>query len=192
MGNRGGRIHNAETRSLTKRRWASRRWIICVTRFRGRHREIMAPNSYTELFFLDEVTALAAGHRPCFECQREKAKTFAAAFSVALKRPTMGADAMDICLHGERLSGNIQPAPLSGEQIDGLPIGAMFAHDDRYFCVAPGGIRQWHIEGYAQSDGFPVKQHGAQNSAYRLLTPPSIVAALHAGYQPFIHPSALT
>ncbi len=70
MGNRGGRFHDPETRTLTTRRWASRQWIICVLDFKHRHREVMG-HGYTELFFLDEVTALAAGHRPCFECRRQ-------------------------------------------------------------------------------------------------------------------------
>ncbi|MEL6871445.1 MAG: hypothetical protein AAFO62_01345, partial [Pseudomonadota bacterium] len=69
MGNRGGRIHTPD-KTLSRRRWASRHWICCVLEFRGRHREVMAPRSYTELFFLDEATAFAAGHRPCFECRR--------------------------------------------------------------------------------------------------------------------------
>jgi hypothetical protein len=80
MGNRGGCLHDAATRALNGRRWASKRWIACVTQFRGRRRPIMAANRYTELFFLDEVTALAAGHRPCFECRSADARSYAAAF----------------------------------------------------------------------------------------------------------------
>ena len=79
MGNRGGRIHD-EHRSLGARRWTSRRWICCELAFKGWWRPVMG-RGYTELFFLDEVTALAAGHRPCFECRRAEAKAFAAAFS---------------------------------------------------------------------------------------------------------------
>ena len=76
MGNRGGRFHT-DVKTLTNRRWASRQWICCVLDFKGRHRNVWG-RFYTELFFLDEPTALAAGHRPCFECRREDAVTFAA------------------------------------------------------------------------------------------------------------------
>lgn len=192
MGNRGGRIHDADTKTLTKRRWASKRWIICVTQFRGRHRQIMAPNSYTELFFLDEVTALAAGHRPCFECQREKAKALAAAYTAAHDHAPMDADAMDICLHGERLACSTQSSTLIHEQMKALPIGAMFAQGKRCFCVAPDGNRQWHIEGYGQTGASSALQYSANNNTYRLLTPPSVITALRAGYQPLFHPTALT
>ena len=74
MGNRGGRIHR-EDKTLSARRWASRRWIACVCEFKGRHREVFGAG-YTELFFFDEPTALAAGHRPCFECRRPEAEAF--------------------------------------------------------------------------------------------------------------------
>ena len=86
MGNRGGRMHDAATKTLLRRRWASKHWIICVTRFKQRWRPVMGPSSYTELFFLDEATALAAGHRPCYECQRHRALQYAEAFASALNR----------------------------------------------------------------------------------------------------------
>ena len=73
MGNRGGRFHT-EDKKLTSRRWASRQWICCVLDFHDRHRDVWG-DGYTELFFLDEVTALAAGHRPCFECRRKDARS---------------------------------------------------------------------------------------------------------------------
>ena len=76
MGNRGGAFHLPD-QTLGPRRWATRQWIACVLEFKGRHREVMRPNRYTELFFLDEATALAAGHRPCFECRRSDAERFA-------------------------------------------------------------------------------------------------------------------
>ncbi|MGF1545421.1 MAG: hypothetical protein ACFB00_13165 [Parvularculaceae bacterium] len=85
MGNRGGRLHDPKTKRLTRRRWASKRWISCVLDFKGRHREVMGPG-YTELFFLDEATALAAGHRPCFESRRADAIAFAAAWALARGR----------------------------------------------------------------------------------------------------------
>ena len=99
MGNRGGRLHR-DDRTLRSRRWTSKRWIVCVCAFKGRWREVWG-RGYTELFFLDEPTALAAGHRPCFECRRAAAKAFLAAFPDSAG---FGADAMDEVLHRERLA----------------------------------------------------------------------------------------
>src|SRR5947199_10356022 len=76
FGNRGGRFHR-DDRTLGARRWASRQWICCVLSFKGRRHSVWGPTSYTDLFFLDEVTALAAGHRPCFECLRADANASA-------------------------------------------------------------------------------------------------------------------
>jgi peptidoglycan hydrolase-like protein with peptidoglycan-binding domain len=95
FGNRGGRIHDPATRTLTARRWASSRWICCLLRFRERpSREVWATTGYTELFFLDEVTALAAGHRPCFECRRADARAFGDAVAAGPARPRLGIDAL--------------------------------------------------------------------------------------------------
>ncbi len=85
MGNRGGRFHR-DDRTLGARRWVSRAWICCVTQFKGRHRAVWE-NGYTELFFLDEPTALAAGHRSCFECRRGDALAFAASWAAARHEP---------------------------------------------------------------------------------------------------------
>ncbi len=75
MGNRGGCFHR-DDQTLKERRWASRRWIVCVLSFKDRRRKLMQPGLYTEIFFLDEATALASGHRPCFECRRAEAAAF--------------------------------------------------------------------------------------------------------------------
>src|SRR3569833_1900046 len=98
FGNRGGKFHR-DDRTLGRRRWASRQWICCVLDFKGRQRDVWG-RYYTELFFLDEVTALAAGHRPCFECRRMDAERFARLFPRAHRAP-----AMDDILHAERLDG---------------------------------------------------------------------------------------
>ena len=112
MGNRGGRIHTDDKR-LTKRRWASRQWICCVLHFKGRQRDVWG-RYYTELFFLDEVTALAAGHRPCFECRRKDAEAFARGWQQAFKlvRPPR-ADEMDQVLHAGRLDGRAKRIALT-------------------------------------------------------------------------------
>src|SRR5205814_2777553 len=103
MGNRG-RLHDAQQR-LTRSRWHLKAWIICVLEFEGRHRTVMAPNRYTELFFLDEATALAAGHRPCFECQRRRYNEFRAAWAAGnLHGPSpVTAGEIDERLHADRL-----------------------------------------------------------------------------------------
>src|ERR1700756_86958 len=104
FGNRGGRFHT-DAKTLRVRRWVSRRWICCVLDFKGRRRDVWG-RFYTELFFLDEPTALAAGHRPCFECRRKDAEAFAEMWRTAGgfgARPS--ADQMDEVLHHERLNG---------------------------------------------------------------------------------------
>lgn len=182
MGNRGGRIHDPHTRELTRRRWASRHWICCVTDFKNRQREVMG-QSYTELFFLDEVTALASGHRPCFECRRQDAKAFQAAFSGARNSAVpMPVDAMDRILHEDRLAGREQrtfTAPLAE-----LPAGTMVSIDGRAHALHGKGLIAWTPDGYeAASSGKP-------GTPVTVLTPASICAALAAGFRPHWHPSA--
>ena len=136
MGNRGGHFHT-DARTLTGRRWASQQWICCVLDFKGRHREVWG-RFYTELFFLDEPTALAAGHRPCFECRREHAVTFAEKWRDASglhARPR--ADEMDDVLHRERLNGRVKR--VHRQNIDALPDGAFVALRGGGFC----GARQY-------------------------------------------------
>src|SRR5690606_16396719 len=115
MGNRGGRLHRADG-TLGRARWRSRAWIACLTEFRGRHRAVWG-ESYSEIFFLDEATALAAGHRPCFECRRAEALAFAAAWG----EPAPRAGEMDAVLHAERLG------PRQRVAFGALPAGAIFA-----------------------------------------------------------------
>ena len=185
MGNRGGCLHNSRTRTLTGRRWASRRWIVCVTEFRGRRRTLMAANRYTELFFLDEVTALAAGHRPCFECRRADAKAYAAAFP----QGPLPADDMDRVLHRERcISGG--PRPLIGrDAATALPPGSMVAQDGSCYAVGPEGLLRWQFDGYTLL-GRAAMETVLSDGNLRLLTPPSTVEALRQGFAPLFHGSA--
>jgi hypothetical protein len=182
MGNRGGRIHDPQTRELTRRRWASRRWICCVTDFKNRQREVMGP-SYTELFFLDEVTALASGHRPCFECRRPDAKAFQAAFSSAQKSAEpLPVDAMDRVLHEDRLQGRQQrtfAAPLAK-----LPAGTMVWIDGRAHALHEKGPIAWTSEGYVAAISRKPE------TSVVVLTPKCICAAIATGYRPHWHPSA--
>jgi len=181
MGNRGGRIHTDDQR-LTKRRWASRQWICCVLDFKNRQRDVWG-RYYTELFFLDEVTALAAGHRPCFECRRKDAEAFAAAWQRARKlvaRPR--ADEMDLVLHAERLNGSAKR--LNRRNIDGLPDGTIIALEDIAWAVRGDALLRWTPEGYDKRKPRP------RDATVDVLTPPAIIGALAATYRPHWHPSA--
>ncbi len=173
MGNRGGRLHDPETKTLLSRRWASKQWIICKTSFKGRKREVMGAG-YTELFFLDEATALAAGHRPCFECRRDAANAFADAWAAAkglAARPK--AAEIDATLHEERLAGRAKRSrPIDAPP----PAGAMVAIDETAYLVTRDGYKQWSPEGYGPEIKSPLAHA-------RLLTPPSTVAALLARYE---------
>ena len=179
LGNRGGRFHRND-RTLGKRRWASRQWICCVLRFKGRQRAVWR-DGYTELFFLDEVTALAAGHRPCFECRRADAKAFAEKWSQAKRRDVPYAPEMDLVLQSERLDGRQKRR--HEMEIDDLPNGAFVAMNNAAFAVQGSHLLRWSENGYTDKIARP-------RGIASVLTPPSIVAVLSAGYQPQWHSSA--
>jgi hypothetical protein len=181
MGNRGGRFHT-DAKTLTARRWASRQWICCVLDFKGRQRDVWG-RFYTELFFLDEATALAAGHRPCFECRRREAQAFAAKWQQALWLPVPPkAGEMDDVLHAERLQGRAKR--LHRRNIDALPDGAFIALEEGPFAVCGDALLRWTPQGY---DGRHQRPQGA---TVDVLTPAAILAVLSAGYEPHWHPSA--
>lgn len=192
-GNRGV-IHDPDTKTLLGRGWTTKAWIVCTCDFRGRRRDPMGRNArsggagWTELFFLDEVTALAAGHRPCFYCRREAAKEYAGAFSRAfgVKKPTV--KVMDERLHGERMAsaGRHQtPAPRMTETL-ALPDGTMIHDGETAYASRGGRALRWSFEGY----GDPVSLSSLDLEALRVLTPATSVAVLAAGFAPVWHPSA--
>ena len=131
FGNRGGRFHR-DDRTLGRRRWASRQWICCVLSFKGRRHDVWG-RGFTDLFFLDEVTALAAGHRPCFECRRADAKLFAEKWAEGNGGGIPRAPEMDVVLQDERLNGRAKRT--HGMRIDDLPDGAVIALDDSAFAL---------------------------------------------------------
>jgi hypothetical protein len=181
FGNRGGRFHT-DARTLTARRWASRQWICCVLDFKGRQRDVWG-RFYTELFFLDEPTALAAGHRPCFECRRKDAEAFAERWRVAHRlRQRPYAFEMDEVLHSERLCGRAKR--LHRCNIDALPNGAFVALGEDAFAVRGDRILRWRPQGYDAEKPRP------RGRTVDVLTPPAILAVLAAGYEPHWHPSA--
>jgi hypothetical protein len=179
MGNRGI-IHDAATRKLLRRRWTTKAWIICLCAFKGRHRQVMGPGSYTELFFLDEVTALAAGHRPCFECQRERAREFAECFAAGNGSRPMRAPEIDAVLHGERLAAGNAAAALSTAELAELPDGAMVARDGRASAIRDGRLLEWRPKGYGSA--VPAGTLGAEG--WSLITPNATVRAIRAGFRP--------
>lgn len=178
-GNRGI-IHNPLTRTLQGRRWASKAWLICVCEFKGRRRQVMATRSWTELFFLDEAAALAAGHRPCFFCRRPAAEAFRAAWAKGQGVETPPAAVLDAALHRERLAGGERH--LYDLPKEPLPDGAMVQAGGDSYLVIGGRVLPWSFEGYLSAVDLP--RHA------RLLTPPSTVGALREGYVPVLHPSA--
>jgi hypothetical protein len=182
-GNRGI-IHDPRTRRLLNRRWASQAWLICTLQWRGIRRTVMGTHSWTELFFLDEATALAAGHRPCFLCQRAAAVAFRDGFPTPDRAAKPKASDIDRVLHSERLDGrrkrlhNLTSSPTT------LPDGAMIFQDGAPYLILSGMARRWSLRGY----GTPTAAlDGAQ-----LITPPSTVAVLRAGYRPRLHASAFS
>ncbi len=200
MGNRGGRFHR-DDRTLGKRRWASHHWICCDLHYKNMHHEAMGPG-YTSLFFLDEVTALAAGHRPCFYCRRAEAKAFLGDTRV---------EPFDRQLHGERPASSIplreagraarsagwgratwqdptRPPTAStlpaDARRDEFPDGAMFDFGAAAYALKSGQLLRWSFSGYTPSSQRIEPMHA------KLLTPPSILSILRAGYKPRWHESA--
>jgi hypothetical protein len=182
FGNRGGRFHT-DVKMLTARRWVSRRWICCVLDFKGRQRDVWG-RFYTELFFLDEPTALSAGHRPCFECRRKDAEAFAETWRKARRlRAQPSADAMDAVLHDERLRGREKRLHRRG--IDALPDGAFVALGDEAFVVRGNALLRW------TQNGYDARKPRPRSDIVEVLTPPAILAVLSAGYKPHWHPTAV-
>jgi hypothetical protein len=141
----------------------------------------MVTRSWTELFFLDEAVALAAGHRPCFLCRREAALAFQAAWARSTSDPAPKVGRIDGVLHGERLLGRAKRLhSFSGDTAD-LPDGAAFAAGGTAFVVSGGRTFAWTAAGYKAAE--------ASNTIDGLITPPSTLGALRAGYRPVLHPS---
>jgi len=182
MGNRGV-LHNPKKE--LQRLFKIKPWITCLLEFKGRQRELMAPGAYTELFFLDEVTAFAAGHRPCAECRRVRYNEFRDAWGHA-NLPDVGskvrAPQMDEVLHQERIEGG-QKVTWRCLLAD-LPHGAMFQVGGHSYAVCDGEILKWSFDGYTASarDKLP--------ETVDVLTPRSVVNIFANGFRPEFHPSA--
>jgi hypothetical protein len=180
IGNRGI-IHDPATKTLLSKRWSTPAWLTCVCAFRNRRRVVMGERGWTELFFLDEATAFAAGHRPCFYCRREDANRFRAAWQQGNGVKEVRAPEIDAVLHRERLASGrrLHPLPMRLEE---LPDGAMVQAGAESFLIAAGSALLWSAAGYSRTPQAPCDA--------KLLTPPSSLRAFIAGYRPVLHPSA--
>jgi hypothetical protein len=188
LGNRGV-LHDDEGR--IRRGWQGKRWLVCALEFRGRKRPVMTPGRYTELFFLDEATALAAGHRPCAECRRGRFNAFRRAWRSAhpgaVGPPLPTADAIDRRLHAERV-GPGRSKRVYEESLGDLPNGVLVRPPEGgegAYLVWGDGLLAWPAGGYTRRVGRPRK------AEVLVLTPEATVAVIRAGYAPEIHPSAV-
>lgn len=185
MGNRGC-LHDANRRIL--KAWARPPWVTCLLEFHGRQRELMAPGQYTELFFLDEATALAAGHRPCATCRREDYTRFKDLWLAA--NPELAARSggtmasIDRLLHAERVDDAGQKRTWAARLAE-LPEGTMVSPEDGREALLwyRGVLHPWTPAGYGAPRPAPTE------TRMQVLTPPSVVKALARGYHPMLHPS---
>lgn len=183
FGNRGGRFHDPQTQALPQRTYVSRQWICCVLAFKGRRRQVWG-QSYTELFFCDEVTALAAGHRPCMECRRSDALAYRAAMMRGTGLATTPSfPEIDRRLDAERRDGR-NPRFHLVPVVD-LPAGSMILREDApgFLALKDGHALLWSPSGYVERLKPP-------QGIARVLTPASTLAALACGYRPLWHPGA--
>ena len=180
-GNRGA-LHDPEGRLVRYSR--GRAWAICVLSFKGRRRELWAPGRLTELFFLDEATGLAAGHRPCGECRYRDYQAFKRAWAGALGDGVPGVAEIDARLHADRL---VRPGVRRSysARLSSLPEGVMVSVDGAPFLVHGGELLAWTASGYRSSGQRPGED------TVTVITPRATVAVLTAGYRPVLHPSAL-
>jgi hypothetical protein len=178
MGNRG-RIHNEKKEIICPYKLPA--WLICKLNFKGRKRQIMAPNSYTELFFLDEATALAAGHRPCFECRREDFNRFKKLWIKANPQYQFSNKTsireIDKILHAERINTD-GTKKMYREYLSNLPDGTFISLEEKPYLLFKKHLYWWTPYGYEKQNAIAI------NGKVNVLTPISIVHTLRAGYVP--------
>jgi hypothetical protein len=183
-GNRGC-LHDAD--GHIRRRYATMRWIACRLQFKGwLRRPLLQPGKFTELFFLDEATAFAAGHRPCALCRREDYDRLIEIWR-DLHPGQRGADAIDEQLHAERFDPATRAQRHHEAEIDDLPDGAFVLHHDGPYLVRGEELLRWSPAGYDARIARPAKTKAA------VITPPSLLAVLRADWQslvPLLHPTA--
>ena len=176
VGNRG-RIHR-DDRTLGGRRWTTHGWVTCLLSFRGRQREVMG-RGWTELFFLDEAVALAAGHRPCAECRRADYRRFQDAWRAA-HRQAPAAPAMNARLHADRVERGSRAQQRHVDRLGNMPDGTFVLWRDGAALVAAGRLHPFAPGGYGAGQAADL------DSRLTVLTPRCTVAVLHAGYRPLL------
>jgi hypothetical protein len=186
MGNRGI-LHDGD-KKLGSARWRTKAWITCVLEFKGRRRTVMGLGTYTELFFLDEATACAAGHRPCAECRRSDFARFTTAWASGMDWTASShasAKEIDARLHQERIARPGRVKRIFEAPVDDLPDGIMISrrqHPEQAWLVLGDSLYPWSPEGY----GAPLPRG---SGIVHVLTPPSITMVIAAGYRAQIHPT---
>lgn len=183
FGNRGV-LHNPERRIV--RYSQGRRWLVCQLAFRGRHRTIMRPSSYTELFFLDEATALAAGHRPCAECRYREYQDFRRCWATVHADPSgklPSADEMDTQLHRDRLAAP-GARKTYRDDIAALADGVFILRESEAWLLWQSALLHWTPGGYDRRLARP------PDGSVTVLTPRATARTIAAGYEPTVHPSA--
>jgi hypothetical protein len=183
-GNRGC-LH--DDNGTIRRRYAGKRWIACRLAFRGwLRRPLLQPGRFTELFFLDEATAFAAGHRPCALCRREDYDRFGTLWR-RLHPADAGADAIDARLHAERVTPETRAQRHHQAPLDDLPDGAFVLRDGAPWIVRSADLLRWTAAGYTTRAPRPSRQQA------HVITPPSLLSVLRADWRPLVpllHPSA--
>jgi hypothetical protein len=171
---------------LRTARWRSKLWICCALEWQGVRRDVMPPGRWTALFFLDEATALAAGHRPCAYCRNDDYQAYRRAWQQAhgLAEPPLAVE-MDAQLHPERVDRATRRQRTTQAQAGDLPDGVMIRRDRRLWLLTGGQLLEWSHRGYAARAPAP-----APGELVEVLTPPSSVAVLAQGYRPLLYPGA--
>jgi hypothetical protein len=185
MGNRGI-LHDANRRIV--KRWTTKAWVACDPKYRGISRKpLFSPGNYSELFFLDEATAFAAGHRSCACCQRDRFNAFKAAWAASIQHSAGGASLhireIDQVLHAERAARGVDKVTFAAKA-DSLPEGSMFAVGAEAYLLHGGSRWRWSFRGYERAAPLP------PGTEVSVLTPKAIVRLYAIGFKPKVHPSA--
>lgn len=177
MGNRGC-LHNLQKQVV--KNYQLKRWIYCTLQYYGNRRPVMSPNRYTELFFMDEFTALAAGHRPCAQCQAKKYQSFKTFWQVANEMGSVSTQAMDNFIHTERTQNKETLYTL----VD-LPNGVMVKQKENYYLLYNNQLYLWSFKGYSQSSAYNT------TDLFALITPVSVMKTIKAGFSVDVIPADL-
>lgn len=180
-GNRG--IIHRDDKTLGTSRWSHHAWICCTLDWQGRKRKVMTGRNWTELFFLDEAVAMAAGHRPCGYCRRTDYNRFVAAWADATGQPAK-ANEIDAILHKARIVPRSRVQQNHVARLDAVPQGALIIWNDAPHLVSPSGLFPYTPDGYTNQIARPKAE------TVTVLTPKPLIAVLQSGYTPVVHPTA--